>query len=242
VTWQERYLERFYDRSRGWRDGTQEFHDLCAEVIPSGGRILEIGAGPSNRTSSFLSGLGEVHGLDPDPDVLDNDALTGARVLEGPAYPYEDASFDAAVSNYVIEHVDRPHQHLSEVRRVLRPGGAYVFRAPNLYHYVVAFSALTPHWVHLRLANRLRNLPDESHDPYPTVYRMNTRRAVRRHAREAGLEVERLEVIEKEPMYGMAARPLFLLFMGYERMVNSTSLLQDLRANLLAVLRRPEAS
>ncbi len=240
LSWQERYLRRFYDRSRGWRDGTEEFHDLCASVAPPGARILEIGSGPSNPTSRFLRTLGELHGLDPDPAVHENDALTSASVLRGHRFPFADASFDVAVSNYVVEHVADPQRHLSEVRRVLRPGGAYVLRLPNLYHYVVAVSALTPHAVHLRLANRLRGLPVEAHDPYPTAYRMNSRRAVRRHAGEAGLAVEHLRVIEKEPRYGMSSRLLFLLFMGYERVVNSCDLLEGLRANILAVLRRPD--
>jgi SAM-dependent methyltransferase len=237
LNWHERYLQRFYNRSRGWKDGTQEFHELCSHVVPAAGRILEIGAGPSNATSRFLAGLGELHGLDPDPDVRNNDALTGASVLENERFPYADASFDVCASNYVIEHVADPLQHLAEVRRVLRPGGAYVFRMPNRFHYVTVVSALTPHRVHLLLANRLRGLSEESHDPYPTVYRMNSRRAVRRFAGRAELTVEHLELIEKEPTYGAASRVLFLAFTGYERVVNSTDLLQNLRSTILGVLR-----
>jgi hypothetical protein len=89
------------------------------------------------------------------------------------------------------------------------------------------------------VANRLRNLSEESHDPYPTRYRLNSRRAVRRHAARAGLAVETLRLIEKEPSYGMSSRVLFLTFMVYERIINSTELLRDLRSTLLAVLRKP---
>jgi SAM-dependent methyltransferase len=238
-SWQEQYLRRFYDRERGWEDGTQLFHRLCRSAIPAGGTILELGAGPENPTSTFLAGLGSLHGLDPDPAVLGNSALASARVLDGPSFPYDDGSFDACVSNYVVEHVADPRLHLREVGRVLRPGGAYVLRTPNLFHYVTMASALTPHWVHLKVANRLRGYSSESHDPYPTVYRMNTRRHLRRLSRESGLVVDRLDLIEREPIYGLSSRALFLLFLGYERVVNSTDLLAGLRANLFAVLRRP---
>lgn len=240
MSWQESYYRRLYDRSKGWVDGTQEFHDLCAEYLPVGGRFLELGAGPTNRSSSFLAEIGELHGLDPDPDVQNNEALTSAKVLDGDRFPYEDGFFDGCISNFVLEHVESPTLHLAEARRVLKPRAPYVFRTPNRFHYVTLVSAITPHGLHVRLANRLRDLDEEAHDPYPTHYRLNSRRAVRRHAREAGFDVEVLRMIEKEPSYGKASRLLFLAFAAYERVVNSTALLADLRCNILAVLRRAD--
>jgi SAM-dependent methyltransferase len=238
MTWQAEYLARFYDPARGWVDGTQEFHDLCANAIPRGSRILEMGPGPSNRTSRFLATLGELHGLDPDPDARQNDALAGFELLDGPRFPFPDASFAACVSNYVVEHVADAEAHLAEVARILSPGGVYVFRTPNRWHYVTMFASLTPHWVHELLANRLRALPDDEHDPYPTVYALNTRPAVEHHAARAGFRVETLRLVEKEPSYGMAARPLFLAFMAYERAVNATERAAFLRSNIFAVLRK----
>ena len=91
------------------------------------------------------------------------------------------------------------------------------------------------------MANRLRGLPPEAHDPYPTVYAMNSQNAVRRLARAASLQVEVLRVIEKDPSYGMASRFTFYPMMAYERVVNSTEALAGLRANILAVLRKPRA-
>jgi SAM-dependent methyltransferase len=237
MTWQETYLSTFYATDRGFVDGTTEFHNLCASVCRKGARILEIGAGPSNATSTFLASLGELHGMDPDVSVKQNSALRSATVLVGDRFPLDDESFDVCVSNFVCEHVLEPAVHLAEVRRVLVPGGAYVFRTPNRFHYVAGVSALTPHWFHELVANRLRNLESGAHDPYPTHYRMNSQGRVRQLAREAGLRVESLRAVEKEPSYGMSSRLLFLTFMAYERLVNSTELLAGFRSSLFAVLR-----
>jgi SAM-dependent methyltransferase len=237
--WQDRYLRRFYFGEPGWVDGTTEFHQLCREVIAPGAKIVEIGAGPTNATSRFLAGLGAVHGLDPDPDVRDNSSLETASVLgEDGLFPFPDGSFDACVADNVVEHVAHPHPHLLEVRRVLKPGAPYLFRTPNLRHYVYAVSARTPHAVHLALANRLRALPGETHDPYPTVYAMNRPDRVREFAAGAEFDVELLRMVEKEPSYGMASRLLFVPLMMYERAVNSTERLAAFRSYMFVVLRR----
>lgn len=55
MTWQASYLNRFYRSRVGWIDGTAEFWALCRESIPARGRVLEIGAGPTNSTSRFLA-------------------------------------------------------------------------------------------------------------------------------------------------------------------------------------------
>jgi SAM-dependent methyltransferase len=240
MTWQERTFGRYYDRSKGFVDGTTEFHRLCAGAIHRGAAILDIGAGPSNPTSDFLATLGAVTGLDVDPEVQTNRALSDAEVFDGTRFPFPDGSFDACASNYVVEHVPNSALHLQEVRRVLRPGGIYVFRTPNRFHYVGLVSSVTPHWVHELLAGRLRGLPRDAYD-HPTVYAMNSRGSLRKHAHAAALEVEVLRMIEKDPFYARASRLLFYPFMAYERLVNSSEALAGLRANILAVLRKSRA-
>ncbi|HEY8038208.1 MAG TPA: methyltransferase domain-containing protein [Polyangiaceae bacterium] len=242
MSWQETWVTRFYGSRPGWTDGTTEFHELCRARAGRGGKILEVGAGPTNATSAFLATLGELHGLDVSDEVHGNADLTSSGVIEGDRYPFGDATFDLVVSNYVVEHVQDAAAHLAEIARVLRDGGCYVFRTPNLVHYVALVSRLAPHSAHRRFANRLRELPAGHHEPWPTVYAMNTPASVRRHAAQAGFDVDRLDLVEKEPSYGMVARPLFLAFMAYERLVNASGWLAPFRANMFVVLRkRPPA-
>jgi SAM-dependent methyltransferase len=231
--WQEVYLERFYPQGSWRRDGTRDFFRICQEYC--GGQILEVGAGPSNSTSDYLGTLGELHGVDVDDDVLQNPALKTSSVIED-RFPFPNSTFYSCVSNYVCEHLDDPQQHLEEVWRVLKPGGVYVFRTPNRFHYIAMVSSLTPQSFHLKMANRLRAI--DGHDPYPTRYRLNTRSQVQRLARQTGFEVEYLRLVEKEPSYGMSSRLLFLLFTAYERVVNATELLGAFRGSLFVVLRK----
>lgn len=238
MSWQQDHLDRYYSRADGWVDGTTIFHGMCSSLIPSGAEILEIGSGPANETSEFLSGLGNLQGVDIDPDIRTNKALSGAHVITGDAYPFPDDTFDACVSNYVNEHIADPLGHLREVRRVLKPGGVYIFRTPNRFHYTAVVSAVTPHWFHRLVANRLRNLPPETHDPYPTCYKMNSRSTIKRYAEDLGFDVEQCRLVEAEPSYGMVSRILFFPFMAYERVVNSSERLAGMRANIFGVLRK----
>jgi len=231
-------FEKYYYSDDSFVDGTTQFHAVCAEWIPSGSQILEIGAGPTNETSDYLAGIGPVHGIDVSEEVRDNRALTSAQVFGGDAMPFPSSSVDACVSNFVLEHVPEPATHFREVARVLKSGGVYVFRTPNVWHYVAMAANMLPHSVHMLLANRLRGLGPEAHDPYPTVYRANTRSRLVSLCRDAGMEVQRMIMIEKEPSYGRAHKLVFFPMMMYERAVNSTPLLEFCRANILGVFQK----
>jgi SAM-dependent methyltransferase len=235
----DRLFERYYHGRPGFRDGTEEFHGLCRDALRSPASILEIGAGPPNPTSRFLATVAPVVGVDVSAEISANDALRCGAVFDGKTLPFADASFGGAVSNFVLEHVEEPELHFREVARVLRPGGAYIFRTPNLYHYVAAASRILPHWVHLKVANRLRRLAEEEHDPWRTYYRVNSRSAVRRYAGAAGFTIETLQMVEKEPSYGRAHPALFYPMMIYERVVNATPRLAVFRSSMFGVLRKP---
>lgn len=183
----------------------------------------------------MLSELGTVTGLDVDPVVKENIHCHRAIVYDGVKIPLGSGSFDLAVSNYVCEHLERPLDLAREVFRVLRPGGRYIFRTPNLWHYVSIIAKCTPHWFHDRVANRVRGLADDSHEPYHTYHRMNTKRSCRSILADAGFHIEVLKLIECEPSYGMSSRLLFYPFMAWERVLNSSSLLAGLRSNILCV-------
>jgi len=231
-------FDKYYPKSR-FEGGTLPFFRLCRENIAPHSRILEIGAGPTNECSRTLSEIGQVTGIDIDPDVKNNRFLSQAVVYDGRRMPFDDATFDACVSNWVLEHVEHPMDHFREVARVLRPGGVYCVRTPNLYHYVSMGANLLPHSIHLMIANRLRELGNDAHDPYPTWFRSNTRSQLRKLCRMAGLSDPAITMLEPEPSYGRAHPILFYAFMGYERLVNSSKIFQGMRITILLAARKP---
>jgi len=231
-------FDKYYYSDPGFERGTRPFFRLCREQIPSGAEILEIGSGPDNECSRMLSEIGTVTGLDVDPDVKNNQWLANAFVFDGKQMPFADGSFDACVSNFVLEHVAHPGAHFKEVARVLRPGGVYCLRTPNLFHYVSMGAYMMPHSMHLMLANRLRKLADDAHDPYPTWFRSNTRTRLRKLCSISGLDKPAITMLEPEPVYGRAHPLLFYPMMAYERIVNLSAILSGFRITILLTTRK----
>jgi SAM-dependent methyltransferase len=232
-------FQRCYPDQR--RSGTLFFYGHLRGLAVQGRQVLNLGAGPGDRpeTPEFairdLRGPGHrVFGCDPDPDVLGNRQVDEARTI-GPdgAIPYEDGAFDIVYSDYVLEHVEQPEKFLAEVFRVLKPGGAFHFRTPNLYHYVSIAARILPHSIASRTANRVRSLDEGAHDPYPTFHRLNTRRALRKFARKVGFSDVDFTMFEGEPSYLMFNSGAFLVGVAYERIVNGAPCLAGLRANIM---------
>jgi len=232
-------FDKYYYSDPTFHGGTRPFIELCKTRIPFGAAILEVGSGPTNECSKVLSEIGRVTGLDVDPDVNENRWLSQAFVFEGKKMPFLDASFDACVSNFVVEHLANPEEHFEEVARVLRPGGIYCLRTPNLYHYVSIGASVLPHSMHLMLANRLRGLPNDAHDPYPTWYRANTRSRLRNLCHLTGFEKPEIRMLEPEPSYGRAHPLLFYPMMAYERIVNLSDGLSGFRHTILLAAHKP---
>ncbi len=234
--WYENAVDRWYRSRPDWKTGRAEFFEMIL-LHASGGTCLEIGPGPENTTSRWLASVfSRVDGLDIDPEALKNRHLSAVYLYDGQTFPLSSASYDVAVADYVLEHVAQPQRFLGEVARVLKPGGRFLFRTPHLWHYVSLAARVTPHWAQSRLSAWLRRMPPGSHPSYPTYHRLNTRRTIARLARQAGLEVLELRLIEKEPSYGRASPLLFYPLLAYERLVNASDLLAMFRGNLLGAL------
>ena len=229
----DRLIQRFYSDPK--YNGTSVFYRWVREYTQPNTVILNLGAGPPtlNRIRQFKGEVAEVVGADIDPIVLANPELDRAFLIVNGKLPFNDASFDVVLSDYVLEHVAQPVQFLAEVKRVLKPNASFFFRTSNLFHYVTGISVVTPHWVHTAVANKVRALSENAHDPWPTHYRMNTRSKLRRLAEQVGYSATEMRTIECEPSYLVFNPAAFMVGVAYERLVNSFEFLSDFRVNIL---------
>jgi SAM-dependent methyltransferase len=136
-------LARLYDRVYASLCGTHPnvmpWHfqwlpvkDLYADIRRLGprlaGRVLDVGCGDKPYTLWLTSATSHV-GIDvaPGPWV---DAVIRPEV----PWPYPDASFDSVLCTQVLEHATDLTHVLSEVHRVLKPGGLVIVSVPFAYN------------------------------------------------------------------------------------------------------------
>ena len=99
------------------------------------GDVIEIGGGTGLNLTCYGPDVRSLTITEPEPPMLRrlerrvSDQRPSATVLRAPAedLPFEDHSFDVAVSTLVLCGVDDQPRALRELRRVLRPGGRLLF-------------------------------------------------------------------------------------------------------------------
>jgi SAM-dependent methyltransferase len=107
---------------------------ICADLKLDRPRILDIGCG-TGANLEMLAEFGETEGVDVSPDALAfcrERGLQNVRQGEAEHLPYDDGSFDLVTALDVVEHLDDDVGGLSEMRRVLRPGGRALLFVPAL--------------------------------------------------------------------------------------------------------------
>jgi ubiquinone/menaquinone biosynthesis C-methylase UbiE len=123
--------------------------------LHAGLRVLDVGCGPGSITRGLAERVapGEVVGLDSSETVLAiarEDArargISNLRFEQGSAYqlPFADASFDVVFAHQVLQHLAEPAAVLSEMLRVLAPGG--LIAARDVDWGTVAYAPADP-WI-----------------------------------------------------------------------------------------------
>jgi SAM-dependent methyltransferase len=126
--------------------------------VPQGGVVLDVGAGPGSITATLGHAAGP-DGLALGVDVSEPMLARAVRAAAGPQVgflradaqrlPFRDQSFDVAVSIAVFQLIPDPAAALSEIARVLKPGGRLAVMIPTLRPPVNVWRALPTGGAHV---------------------------------------------------------------------------------------------
>jgi len=99
--------------------------------------ILDLGCGDGRATAEITARLvsARISGLEGHEPTRTEACARGIDAVNGDLeqrLPFADDSFDAVISNQVIEHLSDTDNFVSEIRRVLRPGGLAIVATENL--------------------------------------------------------------------------------------------------------------
>lgn len=176
------------------------YHATIATHLRPTAEVLDVGCGKGHLNPFPWSDYpgARIVGIDPDPEASQNSCIAEFHLLEdGKPWGMADRSADLVVCRYVLEHVEDPALFLSEVRRVLRPGGRFVFLTPSRYYPVMLVSHWLPHSLHQKILARTKK--SAANDVFATFYRMNSKRDLRRLASENGFRIDTLVQRDFQP-------------------------------------------
>ena len=104
-------------------------------LADAGGEILEIGFGTGLNLPHYPRSVRKITAVDPNVGmhrlaerrIKQTEIEVDQRQLSGEKLPFEDGLFDCVVSTFTLCSIDDVDRALSEVFRVLRPGGQFLF-------------------------------------------------------------------------------------------------------------------
>jgi len=202
---QNMYRAQYRARRPNWRPATEVYESLIRQRLRPGMRVVDLGCG----RGGVLEQLGDVvmHPVGLDPDLL---SLREHRLSQLPravaladAIPIRDGCADIVVCSWVLEHLAEPGKAFAEIRRVLAPGGCFIFLTPNANSLIALVSRLLRP-LQQTLVPRLYGRAGA--DTFPVRYRANTPSRIAAWAAGAGLYPELIQLVE-DPTY-LAFHPL----------------------------------
>lgn len=226
----------------GHRHTQIAYHEWLLSLLTDGCAWLDLGCGHQVFPSwvdadarGMIAKCRQAVGIDLDfPSLRQNQYLRDRVMGSLEHLPFSSASFDVVTCNWVVEHLEAPAAVLAEIKRVLRPGGRFLFHTPNRKAPSLRIAAHTPERLKAPLVWILEQRRPE--DVFRTYYRMNTAEDIRRLAADAELQVERLEQLSSVAVTAVLG-PLAIPELFFLRMLQSERR-SGLRSNILAVLRK----
>lgn len=99
--------------------------------------VLDVGCGPHPGPEFFAEKAKRVVAIDISPEAIEYAKSHFSKenlrylVMDATELKFPDESFEVVISLEVIEHIKDYRKYLSEIKRVIKPEGIYVFSTPN---------------------------------------------------------------------------------------------------------------
>jgi ubiquinone/menaquinone biosynthesis C-methylase UbiE len=106
-------------------------HSLLAQAY---GDVLEVGFGTGLNLPHYPPEVRKITTVDPSTGmhrlaqkrIEQTGRNVDQRLLSGERLPFDEDTFDCVVSTFTLCSINNVHQALSEIHRVLKPGGRYL--------------------------------------------------------------------------------------------------------------------
>ncbi len=216
---QTAYREHYRAARPGWLSSGEQFDVTVKQYLTAETKVLDLGCGRTGGIERFWREARLAVGIDPDHQSL-AERTQNMAVLQshGEHLPFADGAFDMVVSVWVIEHLDSPEKVFTEVARVLKPGGHFLFLTPNALNPLIfgnRVGQVAP-WLQQRLVANFYGR--DKADTFAVHYKANTPSRLRHLAPGSGFGVSSIKVIA-DPTYVAFNAFLFRAAMLGERML-----------------------
>lgn len=212
-----------------------QFSEIAVANLPPNGLLLDAGCGSEARVSAEGKCKLAV-GVDREkPNTSRVPGIDEVVVGHLGVLPFQSNVFDVIVSWMVVEHLENPQACFKELNRVCKDRGLVVLATPNVLHYAVLATKLTPYWFHERFRKMVLESPTSSH---PTIYGANSPRKLVSMMQNAGFKRAEVRLIDPGPAYLSWLAPAYFAGLAYHRLVNRFKWLSVLRATIIGVFRK----
>jgi SAM-dependent methyltransferase len=138
----------------------------------AGSLCLDLGCGIGVIADHLGSQGARVVGMELDWALIRQTPIRLSRVQGDAVWlPFSDAAFDLVICAQVYEHVGNTGQLITQIDRVLKPGGICFFSGPNrLWPYEYHYQTWLIHWLPDRWLPKALSLLKRGHLPQVTLY------------------------------------------------------------------------
>jgi ubiquinone/menaquinone biosynthesis C-methylase UbiE len=174
-------------------------------------------------------------GVDRDMSYMaDNKDISHLIVGDITKLPFPDNTFTVVTASMVVEHLECPIEALREIKRVLMPGGFFIFHTVNIFSYAGIILYMLPAVLKNHILKKKGGNPDES---FKTFYRMNNIFSIKKNAATVNVEIDKTIFCETALVtYGLGN--IFHFFESCLIRILRCNCLRFFRTNLVVVLKK----